>query len=154
MNFRNTSRDARSYFAALILAQRLGVLGKEQVMAEADHRILEQAQPDFWLIEVSMNAESEVLQPLIESGDEAVYKGALRIAYQAWLDGSISDRGFGLCCETLCKQTRPVYHEWYSDLVWIVDEFDLVAQGVFRRGDSVMKVQNVIEELLTDLTQR
>src|SRR5258708_39462819 len=115
----------RSHFATLILASYLCVLSKEQVIASADQRIIELDKPEHWLIEVSMDGYSEELGPLIDCADDTVYKEALRIAFGAWIDGSISDHRFEASCETLWKKAGN-HSRWYNDLVWIGDEFELV----------------------------
>jgi len=139
--------DDRCHFATLILANQLGVLSKERVIAAADQRIIELEKPEHWLIEVSTDGYSEELGPLIDCADDTVYREALRIVFDAWVDGSIPDQRFEASCETLWKKAG--YHSrWYSDLVWIGDEFDLVAQGVFKREDSVKKVRERVEKVL------
>jgi len=139
--------DDRRHFATLILANQLGVLSRERVITSADERILEIEKPEHWLIEVSMNGYSGELAGFIDCADDRVYREALRLAFTAWVDGSISDERFLAGCETLWKKAG--YHSsWYTDLVWIGDEFDLVAQGVFRREDSVKKVRERVAKLL------
>ena len=139
--------DDRRHFATLILANQLGVLSKERVIAIADQRIIELQKPEHWLIEVSTIGYSEELGPLIHRADDEVYREALRIAFDAWVDGSISDHRFEASCETLWKQAG-YQSRWYRDLVWIGDEFDLVAQGIFKREDSVKKVREHVEKVL------
>ena len=141
------SMGDRRHFATLILASQLGVLSKERVIASADQRILELEKPEYWLIEVCTDGYSSELGPFIDGADDTVYEEVLRMALRAWLDGSISDQRFLACCETLWKKAG-YSSRWYTDLVWIGDEFDLVAQGVFRREDSVKKVRERVEKLL------
>jgi hypothetical protein len=139
--------DDRRHFATLILATQLGLLSKQQVIASADKRVIELEKPEYWLIEVSTTGYSEELGSFINCADETVYREVLRIAFDAWVDGSLSDRGFEATCETLWKKAG-YQSRWYSDLVWIGDEFDLVAQGVFKREDSVKKVKECVEKVL------
>jgi len=139
--------DDRCHFATLILANQLGLLRKERVIAIADARILEIDKPEYWLIEVSTNGYSGELAQLIKCADDTVYREALRIAFDAWVHGSISDERFMACCQTLWKIAG--YDSiWYKDLTWIGDEFDLVEQGVFRREDSVIKIRQHVEKIL------
>jgi hypothetical protein len=99
-----------------------------------------------------MNADSDELRPLIEGGDETVYKGALRIAYQAWIDGSISDQAFGKLCGSIWELVwRQVEHyvssEW-DGLSWIDDAIDLAAKGIYLYEDYVKDVRDTVEKLL------
>jgi hypothetical protein len=142
-----TIMDDRRHFATLILANQLGVLSKERVIAVADERIIELEKPEHWLIEVSIDGYSEDLGPLIRFADDTVYREALRIVFDAWVDGSITDQRFESSCEGLWK-TAGYQSKWYRDLVWIGDEFDLVAQGIFKREDSIKRVRERIEKIL------
>jgi hypothetical protein len=141
--------DDRSLFGTLILAHRLGIVSKEQVIAIADQRILEIDQPEYWMIEVSIDGDSEALRQ-IDYGDESVYKEVLRMAFQAWIDGSISDQTFRASCETLWSQ---IWREFelssgWDKLLWITVEFDLVEQGINGRKDSIKRIKEVVEEYL------
>jgi hypothetical protein len=137
----------RHQFAALVLASQLGVVSKQEVVAKADQCIMEVDQPDYWLIELSSDGYSSELGPLIDGADDTVYGEVLRMVFEAWIDGSISDERFVASCSTLWKKAG-YQSRWYTDLCWIVDEFDLVADGVFRREDSVKKVRASVEKLL------
>ena len=88
------SMGDRRHFATLILANQLGVLSKERVIASADQRILELEKPEYWLIEVCTDGYSSELGPFIDGADDTVYEEVLRMALRAWLDGSISDQRF------------------------------------------------------------
>jgi hypothetical protein len=139
--------DERVHFASLVMASQLGLIRAEAVVAEADQRIIESENPDYWLIEVSMQEHAGELEALIASADERVYVEVLRLAYQAWADEKITDQKLSDCCKMLWQ--RAGYRSaWYSDLVWIDDEFDLVSQGVFRREDSLKKIMHAVEEIL------
>jgi hypothetical protein len=122
-------------------------MDKRQVISEADQRIAEIERPEHWLIEVAIDGNSTELGRLIDDADDAVYEEVLRLAFRAWYDGKISDERFVACCETLWKKAG-YGSRWYTGLVWIYDEFDLVAQGVFRREDSVKKVRDAVAKIL------
>lgn len=139
--------DDRQQFAALVLANQLGVVSKQELVAKADRRILEVDKPEYWLIELSSDGYSGELGALIDSADDEVFGAALRMVFQAWIGGSISDDRFVASCSMLWKKAG-YWSRWYTDLCWIVDEFDLVAEGVFRREDSVKKVRASVEKLL------
>jgi hypothetical protein len=141
------SMDDRSHFAALILASQLGVLSKAQVMSSADRRILDVEKPAHWLIDVSTDGYSVELGSLMVGADDSIYREVLQLAFDAWVDCSISEQRFLGCCETLCK-TAGDRSRWYDHLTWIEAEFDLVAQGVLEREASVRKVREHLEILL------
>ena len=139
--------DDRHQFAALVLASQFGVVSKSEVIAKADQRIMDVDKPEYWLIELASDGYSSELGSLINSADDSVFGEALRMVFQAWIGGNISDERFVASCSTLWKKAG-YQSRWYTDLCWIVDEFDLVADGVFRREDSVKKVRASVEKLL------
>ncbi len=139
--------DERVHFASLLFASNMGILSRREVVQAADQRIVEAEKPDSWLIEVSVEGDSSELEDMIVMADERVYTEALRLAYRAWAEGRISDTKFSACCSTLWKQAG-THTKWYTDLVWIDDEFDLVDQGVSRRKQSVARIKVAIEKIL------
>ena len=137
----------RVHFASLLLASHMGVLGKSQMIEAADKRICEIDNPDPRLVQLSLQGDSQELEELIVRSDEGVYLQALRLAYRAWDDGSISDARFAACCRTLWQQAGD-RSRWYNDLLWVDDEFDLVELGIFCREESVKKIKSALEHLL------
>ena len=146
-NNRTPSAADRVHFASLLLASHMGVLGKSPIIEAADKRICEVDNPDPWLLQLSSQGDSQELEELIVRGDECVYLQALRLAYRAWDDGSISDERFAAYCRTLLQQPGDK-SRWYDELLWVDNEFSLVAQGVFRREESIKKVKAALEDLL------
>ncbi|HUG67224.1 MAG TPA: hypothetical protein VMM76_05715 [Pirellulaceae bacterium] len=104
MNVIVISMDDRRQFAALVLASQLGVVSKEGIVAKADQRILEVDKREYWLIELSSDGYSRELGPLLNSADDAVYGEALRMVFQAGIDGSIGDDRFVASCSALWKK--------------------------------------------------
>ena len=137
----------RAHFASLLLASHMGVFGKSQMIEAADKRICEVDNPDPWLVQLSSQGDSQELEQLIVRGDEGVYLQALRLAYRAWDDGSISDERFAACCRMLLQQPGDKSH-WHDELLWVDNEFGLVEQGVFRRADSIKKIRAALKDLL------
>lgn len=137
----------REHFASLILASHIGIMDKKDVVSEADQRIAEVQRPDHWLIEVAIDGSSTELSGLIDDANDSVYGAVLRLAFESWVTGKMSDERFVECCRNLWKKAGQ-RSKWYYDLVWVDDEFDLVAQGVFRREDSVKKIRDAIERIL------
>ena len=139
--------DERVYFASLLFASQMGILGKPEVIRAADQRIVELEKPEYWLIELSTEGDSGELEGLIVSADERVYLEVLRLAYRAWVEERISDAKVAACCSTLWKQAG-YQSRWYADLISVEVEFDLVDQDVFRKEDSAKRIRTAIEKIL------
>jgi len=67
------------------------------------------------------------------------------VAYHAWRDGRISDAKFAAGCRTLWKQAG-CHSRWYSDLIWVDDEFDLAEQGILH--PNLERIKEHLENIL------
>jgi len=142
--------DDRVKFASLILACHLGVLSKNHIIAIADQRISELNEIEPWLAEISLYGKSAELDGLIVRGySDDVYAESLRMLFQSWIEGAISDENFATSCRMLWHKAGN-NSRWYEDLVWIPDEFYLVEDGVYYREDSVKKIRSSIEKILEE----
>jgi hypothetical protein len=125
----------------------MGVVSKEDLVAQADQRVIELEKPGPWLIELSSEGDSSELEHLIEAADDQVYLETLRLAYHAWREGKISESTFVSCCRTLWKQAG-CHSRWYSDLISVDADFDLMQQGVTREQDASARIRYRVEEIL------
>ncbi|MCB0311465.1 MAG: hypothetical protein KDD42_09530 [Bdellovibrionales bacterium] len=141
--------DEQRYFASLMLAKHLGVIAKEYVVDAAVEAIGKVKEPEYWLIELSYDGESQHLSKFINSADDVVFKGALRFAFDAWQEKKISLEKFVSCCESLWKKAG-TNSKWYEDLVWIAAELNLVEQGVFVKADSEEKIRKEVAGMLEE----
>jgi hypothetical protein len=141
--------DDRRHFAAQVLANQLGVLGKQEVIAAADLRLIETDKPEPWLIDLSVDGNSAELSQLITCADDAVFRDVLRLCFREWSEGRISDKRFVACCSTLWK-TAGERSVWYQRLIPIEDDFDLIEQGVFERAATVERVKAAVAKILKE----
>jgi hypothetical protein len=139
--------DDRKRFAALICASQLGLVGKDQVIAEADQQIQESDCPESWLIEVSLYGASQELDAAITSADDDVFSDLLFRTYDAWNKRKVSDKQIVACCRSLWVKAG-YKSKWYTDLVGIEDALDFVDMGYSSIEESKQRIKQTIERRL------
>jgi hypothetical protein len=139
--------DDRKRFAALVFANQLGLIGKGEVIAAADQRILELDCPEYWLVEVSLYGGSEEFDKVIKSGNDEVFSDVLRKAYHAWTEKTVSNKQIVDCCKSIWR-TAGYASKWYTDLVRIEDAFDLADMGYYTAENAKRLVKEAIETRL------
>ena len=83
--------DDRCHFATLILANQLGVLSKERVIASADQRIIELEKPENWLMPCTAAMFCCTFQATSMAGTTTA--AGTRRSYNGYLGGIGHSRG-------------------------------------------------------------
>jgi len=135
------------HFASLFLANQLGLVSLQEIVSEADQRIIEADQPEPWLIKVSAESHFSDLPSFITSEDQVVATEGLRRLLRAWSAGTIGDEHFKHGCRTLLIMTGE-RSRWHEDLLWMDDDFCLVESGIHAWEDAAKAIKRRFETLL------
>src|SRR5262249_43126337 len=104
--------------------------------------------PDNWLIDVSLDGSSNELAGILRVNDE-IAMGLLRRAYLAWTEQRISNEKLVDVCRALWEKFG-YESQWFTDLIGIDAELDLVKQGRFPREDFAGYFKKTIEPIIGD----
>jgi hypothetical protein len=143
----------RLQFATLLFACHIGIMGRQELIAAADARIVEVENPEDWLIELSTQGDCSALNRLAQREFKHVSFEVLRMAYQAWSENKMNTARFHQCCTELLLEGATLCQDlsWYHDLSGVDDEFDLAENGGLGSREARRNIRVTLEQIFQRL---